>query len=343
MQLHMLPMHDLPIRGDEAEVPPAVVQLDELTYASWGPPLSLPQYLARERRMRALPFSRGLRSWVLRDGETGLASCESYAVPIVVGGPRAKTPRRGVVHGIASVFVEPKLRGHGHARALLTRVHAHLAGEGVLGCYLMSEIGPTLYAGMGYVARPLRLCRYAAAAQAERPPSPLPWSWLQKDALAGLLKERYRLPAPALRIETTPEQLGWHLGRSDFYAQALSRKSTPHIGARSGDAFAVWQPSYPKDLLRVLMLYPGEQVLAPGAAINPRSPELEAVRHVLHAARFTAAELGLTHVEVWENAGNGAYLRGGVRLAADDVPMLLPLTPELRGDDWTDYERCHWL
>mgnify|MGYP006992416451 FL=1 len=105
----------------------------------------------------------------------------------------------------------------------------------------------------------------------------------------------------------------------------------------------LWQASYPKNLLRVLMLYPGERLARPGAPIDPRGPELEAVRHVLHAARFTAAHLGLSHVEVWENPANSAYLRGGARLPADDVPMLLPLSPLVHGEDWQDYERCHWL
>lgn len=344
MQLHMIPMHDLPVVAAEAQVPPEVVELDELTYQSWGPPLTLPQYLKRERVMRAVPFARGLRTWVLRDGKDLQASCESFAVPMVIGGPRHKTPRRGVVHGIASVYVEAKLRGRGLARTLLTRMHEHLAGEGALGCYLMSEIGPTLYAGMGYVARPLRLCRYAAAdPAAERLPAPLPFSWVTEEEVPALLAQRYRLAVPAVRIETNPAQIGWHLARGRYYADVLGRRSSPHVGARCGDAFILWQPSYPKELLRVLMLYPGERVFIPGAPITPRSPELEAVRHVLHAARFLAAELGLGQVEVWENASNGAYLRGGARLGGEELPMLLPFVPELRGEDWVDYERCHWL
>lgn len=342
MQLHMIPMHDLQRVADEAIVPPAVAHLDELTYTNWGAPLTLQQYLKRERRLRALPFSSGHRYWVLRDGEAPLASCESYAVPLVLGPPRAA--RRGVVHGIASVFVEAKLRGHRYASTLLSRVHEQLAREGVLGCYLMSEIGPSLYARLGYLARPLRLCRYAAAdLGVERLPAPLPFSWLAAAELPALLAERYRPPRPALSIETTPAQLGWHLARSRYYAQELGRLPSPHVGARCHDAFALWQASYPKNLLRVLMLYPGERLARPGAPIDPRGPELEAVRHVLHAARFAAAELRLTHVEVWENSVSSAYLRGGVRLPADDIPMLLPLTSDFRGDDWLDYERCHWL
>jgi GNAT superfamily N-acetyltransferase len=344
MQLDQISMRDLPIVGEEAQVPAAVVPLDESTYASWGPPLTLPQYLARERRLRAVPFSRGLRTWVLREGDAVLASCESYEVPLALAGPKGKPARRGLVHGIASVFVDEKLRGHGYASTMLKGVHEQLAGAGALGCYLMSEIGPSLYARLGYVARPLRLCRYAAADPArERLPAPLPWTWLQADDLPSMLAQRYKVARPGLALETTAAQLGWHLARSRYYAQTLGRKPSEHVGARVGDAFVVWQPSYPKELLRVLMLYPGERLATPGSPVDPRGPELEAVRNVLHAARFTAAELGLSHLEVWENASNSAYLRGGVRLASDDIPMLRPLIPEVRGEDWIDYERCHWL
>ena len=344
MQLHMIAMRDLKLVGDEAIAPAEVVQLDDLTYASWGPPLTLAQYLQRERRLRATPFARGLRTWVLREGAVGLASCESFEVPLALTGPREKAARRGVVHGIASVYVEEQQRGHGHATTLLQKVHEQLAREGVLGCYLMSEIGPSLYARMGYVARPLRLCRYAAADLVrERLPTPQPWTWLRENELPPLLAQRYRVTRSPLTVETTAAQLGWHLASARYYAEALGRKVSEQIGARVGDAFVVWQPSYHKDVLRVLMLFPGERLGSPGATVDPRGPELETVRNVLHAARFAAADLGLAQIEVWENASNSAYLRGGVRLAADDVPMLRPLLPGLRGEDWIDYERCHWL
>ncbi len=55
------------------------------------------------------------------------------------------------------------MRGKGYASILLQRIHERLRGEGALCMYLMSEIGPTLYERLGYVARPLRICRFAAA------------------------------------------------------------------------------------------------------------------------------------------------------------------------------------
>src|SRR5205823_4173363 len=62
--------------------PPGDAARDALTFASWGSPLSLAQYLERERRLWRHPFSRGLVRWVLRDGGVDVASCETYAVPV---------------------------------------------------------------------------------------------------------------------------------------------------------------------------------------------------------------------------------------------------------------------
>src|SRR5687767_3665727 len=91
---------------------------DRLTHAAWGGGLDEAQYLERERRLWRHPFSRaGLRRWVLRDGEPA-ASCETYPVAAVLTGDRGRE-REGAGVGVASVFVEERLRGRGYARALL--------------------------------------------------------------------------------------------------------------------------------------------------------------------------------------------------------------------------------
>jgi hypothetical protein len=91
------------------------------------------------------------------------------------------------------------------------------------------------------------------------------------------------------------------------------------------------------------MLYPGARLYAAGLIDNPRSPEAAAVRDVMHAARDEAGSLGLSAVEIWENAENPGWLRGGLPLPAADLPMLLPLSPGISADDWLDFEYAHWL
>lgn len=350
LKLELFDLRSLPITGGEAQAPEAVVALDRLTYPSWGQGLSVEQYLQRERRLRAQPFCRaGLRRWVLRDGDQVLASCETLESQLSQLGAGGAL-RHGTAHGIASVFVEERLRGHGHASELLRRVHVELKQLGAGCAYLFSEVGPTLYEKLGYVARPLFLRRFAAVDPSrEQPHNPAPWRFVQAGEVAALLAERYAHKNGGhspLWLQASPAQLDWHLHRGAFYAEVLKRRPVHSVGARAGEAFALWTPDWkgdPRGLLRILMLYPGARLLQAGARLEPRSTEAADFRNVLHAARAAALEMGLAAVELWENPVSAAFLRGGAREVAGDVPMLLPLQTGVRAQDWIDYERCHWL
>lgn len=324
---------------EHAELPEEAVARDRLTYASWGGGLSLEQYLDRERRLWRQAFARrGMRRWILREGAADLASCETYLVPVRVG------TQLGVGHGVASVFTEERLRGRGLAAELLSRVHDVLRGEGAVCAYLMSEIGPQLYGRLGYVVRPPLLRRYAAAGPSEAVPAAL--EWFGADDVAGLVARRYAaapLHRRQLVLQLTAEQLLWHVERGWIYADHQGRARQRVVGARAGAAFGIFAADPQKGVVRVLMLYPGEAIFAAGALGDPHSDEAARLRDVLHGARFLAAELGLPAVEVWENGQNAGWLRGGHRVEGSDIPMVLPLRDEVRGEDWLDWERGHWL
>lgn len=334
--------------------PPSLVAMDQRTHAAWGKSLSLSQYLHRERVLRASAFARrGLRAWILHRGDQVLASCETYAcdVAVTVGrtgrAGRDGTSLRGEGHGIASVHVPHDQRGHGHASDLLTRVHAVLRGEGALLCYLLSEIGPTLYARLGYVPRPLFTRRYAAAPASESHGAVPPWRYLNQAQLPTVVSALSARKA-SLSIEISVAQIEWHLLRTAFYSRCLGRPESPHIGAVAGDAVALWAADPREGILRVLAIYPGAALSTPGAVFDPRAESAANVRNVLHAARTVAGQLGIPAIELWENPSNALYLRGGVQAVGGDVPMVLPLTSApansgLRGEEWQDYERAHWL
>jgi GNAT superfamily N-acetyltransferase len=322
---------DHPAELPEADPPAAAVALDTLTHAAWGRTLSLPQYLKRERILRAAPFSQhGLRAWTLQR--------------VSLGG-RGGTTGQGVGHGIASVFVEPSQRGHGYASELLRRVHATLQAEGALLCFLWSEIGPTLYQRLGYVARPLSLRRYAAAPKEESHGAAPPWQLLTLAELGTALAVRQLgnrgLP---FRIDVGHSQIDWYIRRAAFYSACQGRPISRYVAAQAGDALAVFCPDLVGNVLRILTLYPGSRLATAGSVFEPRSAEGENLRNALHAARTVAGELGL----------NAAYLRGGTQMPeADDLPMVLILPsadtqrgmqrPLLRAEDWQDYERGLWL
>lgn len=321
--------------ADTPAPPPGAEARDVLTFPSWGGGLTLEQYLERERRLWRHPFSRGLRRWVLVGGEP-LASCETYAVPARSG------KQGGVAQGVASVYVEERLRGRGHARALLERLHERLRAEGALCSYLISEVDPAMYERLGYVSRPLSRRRFSAPLPGEPEPGIDEVRWLAPADVPALLARRYATAERAgLQLLLTPEQLDWHAERGRLYAAVLGRPAPEAVGASCGEAFAIWAHDHRADLLRVLCLYPGPALYAAGVAA-PRDPAAAALRNVLHAARAEAAHAGLGAVEIWDNARSG-WLRGGQQQGGGDPPMLRPLQRGVRAEEWLDWERGHWL
>ena len=154
-----------------------------------------------------------------------------------------------------------------------------------------------------------------------------------EDAIAEALAACQR-PLGTLSVKVSVEHVLWHLARSRYYAEALKRPLPVCVGARAagGTAMALWAPEYRLGVLQVLTLY-----LQPGA-------DRAAMDGVLTAGRRLAAELGLSTLEIWENPHNAGFLAGGERISSTkDLPMLLGLEPGVRGEDWLDYERAHWL
>ncbi len=107
---------------------------DKLTYEAWGDRLTLPQYLTRERLLRASGHARsGLHTWLLRlPNGVVVASAETYRLPL--------TPA-GALEVVASVFVERPLRGVSMATRLIDALVAQRREAGLDGLVLFSEVG----------------------------------------------------------------------------------------------------------------------------------------------------------------------------------------------------------
>ena len=328
MRLVHYPCRNLPILGRECAVPAEIERIDRRTANAWAKGISVDDYLRRERFLKTRPHSRGMTIHALLDDAEDpaqaqvLASCETYRVPVVVPGRR----ELGFGLGVASVFVDKELRGHGHAATLLSRVHQHFAEQGAALFYLMSEIGPTLYARLGYVATPLRLRRFAAA---PLPPGP-PVLALTATDLPTLLPS-LSPPQSPLYIPANQELLDWHFARGQFYAELAGGSIPTQIGARCEEAVAIWDVDHRPECRRVRVLL----VAAP----RP-SPH---VARVLQAAASVAQQVGLPFAEVWETAALTPFLEGGEVCEAEDLPMLCPLVPEVHAADFVDVQRFHWL
>lgn len=322
MRLVHHPCRNLPIASGECVVPADMERIDRRTASSWAKDLSVEEYLRRERVLKTRPFCQELTVHsLLSDDGTLLASCESYRVPVAVPGRTAL----GFGLGIASVFVDEAQRGHGYAAELLRRLHQQFADEGAALSYLMSEIGPTLYARLGYVTRPLHVRRQRA--------QPIPHhAQLLTDA--DLAQTLTRIPPPPhspLHIPPTTAQLDWHISRGRFYAQQLGCTYPDSIGARCGQAVLIWQADFQRDerKLRVLLL----------SAQGPASD----VSQVVAAAQAVAHEHQLPTVEYWESGAQHELFQDEPIFIADDVPMIRPLSSDVRVTDHSDIQRYHWL
>ena len=130
---------------------------DPLAWAEWGARLTVEQFLERERQLRAHPWSRqGMQTWLWRsDSGEVLSSCETFRMRSYLGPGPMDRREEGVTFGVASVLTEPRLRGRGHATAMMRALVDRLCAEPhAQASLLYSDVGAPLYERAGYVPRP---------------------------------------------------------------------------------------------------------------------------------------------------------------------------------------------
>lgn len=290
---------------------------DRLTHEPWGERLSPDQYLAREARLSSHRWAQKcMTAWLWR-GDDGavLSSCETYRMRSTLDGVRGET------WAVASVFTEPALRRHGHARRMMDAIVARARAAGAQASTLFSDVGAPIYEASGYVARP--------ACDLVFPPAP-------GDAARGvdaLLDEVVEVDEPAddFALWPTAAQLDWHIERNRIYGEFLGRPAQPPVGARAGDGLALWTADWKNERLMILWL---------DAA---RAHEGEAL---VQAARRVAHVLELREVRLWAQPWSfpGRADLGGDRVArVGSLPMIAPLRPELRAEHWAQIPRAVWV
>ncbi|KAJ6789360.1 hypothetical protein PWT90_00913 [Aphanocladium album] len=134
-------------------------QIWRATHPSWGPGLTLDQYLEREEYLLTTPLAKdgGLTPWILTDSAAAasprpvLSSCETIKKRAVVANPSG-TLTDVTAHGVASVFTYPEYRSRGYAGRMMALLGEELARQeeaapGAAGfSILFSDIGPKFYA-----------------------------------------------------------------------------------------------------------------------------------------------------------------------------------------------------
>jgi GNAT superfamily N-acetyltransferase len=278
---------------------------DRLTHDAWGAMLTPEQYMQREARLRAHAWSRAaLTTWLLVDGETVLASCESYRMRSTVRG------EVGTTYAVASVFTEKALRGRGYASELMKLLEARVRelDRTAHAIVLYSDVGAPIYERAGYVARPAQDREWPA----------------QTSAPASLISRPFEIDVPADPFLVWPDatQLDWHLERKRVYASILGQRAVGSCGASTGEGVMFWVAGYRHDRLQVL-------------AWNGREFD-----RLIETARHVAAEAGFEKVVMWDQPGAS----GGTLLPRQgSLPMLLALDARVHADDWLTIPRAVWV
>lgn len=128
------------------------------THPSWGPGLTLDQYLGREEYLLTTPLAKdgGLTPWVLTDSAAPsprpvLSTCETLKKRAVIAAPDG-TLTETTAHGVASVFTYPEYRSRGYCGKMMALLGEELARQeaaspgGAGFSVLFSDIGPKFYA-----------------------------------------------------------------------------------------------------------------------------------------------------------------------------------------------------
>jgi hypothetical protein len=226
------------------------------------------------------------------------------------------------------VFTDPDRRGRGYAGELLARLGRALqdADPGAQALVLYSDVALSIYERCGFTARPAL----------ERVFDSVPGD--PRDGVDELFPEARaawalaRVPPGPGRFVAAPaaEQVDWHLERERIYSEILARPRPAAWGARAGTGTALWTADYRNGQLAFLALH------------APDPAEAEAL---VACARRTAFAAGLYRTVLWPTPET-ACPRAEVRDRAprlDSVPMIRPLDPRIRPEDWTWIPRILWV
>lgn len=124
---------------------PRHAEILDQTFPIWHEGLSREAYGRWNTLQLKTPWGRDrLRRVAWVEGDRLLASAKRYLFDAVLDG----APIR--VIGIGAVFTPPSERGQGHAPALIARLMADAAAEGVAAAVLFSEIGASYYEPLGF-------------------------------------------------------------------------------------------------------------------------------------------------------------------------------------------------
>ncbi|MEO6953145.1 MAG: GNAT family N-acetyltransferase [Polyangia bacterium] len=287
---------------------------DRLTHAEWGQRLSIDEFVQREERLRATAWARSaMQTWLLvpRDDRTRvLASLETFRVRSRHDGAE------GWSYEVASVFTEPALRGQGHASRLLDLVVRACPEAQAFTLY--SDVGESLYARGGFVARPAWDLRLPA----ER----VHVGGVDRGDPRALLISRAWQGRFALLPDAA--QLAWHRERERVYAELLGASMIEHAVLTCAGGHALLAGDLKHEQLYIVDLVVGSN---------------DALHRLVDASRDAAARAGLSQVVLWETPAIAGRI-ACERVERDGaLPMMRPLIAGLDAGSWMEIPRLLWV
>ncbi|KAI9888619.1 MAG: hypothetical protein M1814_006600 [Vezdaea aestivalis] len=310
--------------------------------STWQAPLSSEKYLKCEELMSHVPLKDdgGMTSWILTtqsdvpDARPILASCETTRKRAIVAYWSEKENERGLVdtacHGVASVFCEDTLRGHGYSSRMIEELGKTLPrwqseGHGGRTCMfsvLYSDIGKNFYARFDwhpFASSHLSLPPVTIAPSTTSLPKSRPLFTNDLPALCErdiqLLKEQLRSGSDsktAVAVLPTIDIITWHHAKEDFVANVLSLGKPRVRGSIVGDqigrqAWCIWTRSWyrqgpvtsdshkdevEENALQILRLVVEENV-------STKAERIAATASLFFSAQLEAAKWNQDACEVW--------------------------------------------
>ncbi|ETN42058.1 uncharacterized protein HMPREF1541_03997 [Cyphellophora europaea CBS 101466] len=305
------------------------IQCSRLNAEEWRGPLTIEQYLKREKHLMAQELTKDGKEvpWILTDtslpaDEHGnraiLASCETIPT-------RAYVARDGkvdtvLIHGIGSVFTRPEHRGKSYASRMMTELGKTLDtfqqpnGHRSLFSVLYSDIGQNFYSRFGWQAFPsthIRLGQMSSATYqtaSEGLPSvqdltsadlrTIPAKQYVQDELQTLART---MPGVSLvAVAPSVEHFEWHHAREEFVSKALGRSLPQTKGAihEPTGVAVIWSRTFAAEksswTLHIL------HVAVPPSVKGSQEGQAALAALLLRAQHEACRSETLTGVEVWD-------------------------------------------
>ena len=302
-----------------------------LSFLAWGDALNLTQYLEESAFLTTVPLAKdgSMSVWALtdktlpQDHRPILCSCETFRKRTFLTDPKGHFSEV-IIHGVASVFCNPKYRGRGYAARLMHELATILPNwqaesKQCIGSVLYSDIGKSYYAKLGWHPFPLnshieldsvripRLSQGGIRSIVEKD-----LDQLCRDDEAMIRRAMTSSSSTKTRIMLVPDldHMLWHHRKEDFACDKLFGKQPQIKGALIGEfndrMWVIWTHRYYGDphasssdnTLYIL------RIVIENKSTDPEHQEHQAeqMRALLWAAQNEAAEWDLPCVKLWDPA-----------------------------------------